>query len=116
MRLDQHPDGPDPFLEYDARLLTFQLDLADRRKDVGRSHGGVSSERQLASGSEDSEAASVFALLGRQDENRLREVELVRGPLHLGIREAPGVWEHGQWVSAEGVLGEDVGDVESVAH
>jgi hypothetical protein len=78
--------------------------------------GGMTGERKLPRRREDAQAGAVTLVLRRQDEDRLGEVELARDPLHaLGI-EAISVEHHGQGVSGQGLVRENVEGDETAAH
>ena len=67
-------------------------------------------ERQLEPGREDPDAR-VAAVLGREEEDRLGDVQLARDPLHLLAGERLTVREHAELVPLERGVGEDVEDV-----
>src|SRR2546423_9556538 len=52
----------------------------------------------------------MSVLFGRQDEDRLGEVHLLRELLHQLLVDVPPVGEHGELVAGERLVGEDVGD------
>src|SRR5437016_6379557 len=72
----------------------------------------MTGEGQLDLGGEDAHAAEMPRVLRRQHEGRFGEVELARERLHRALAEPAGVGEHGELVSTERLLGENVADHE----
>src|SRR5688572_31872671 len=69
-------------------------------------------ELELAAGCEDADATRVGGVGRRENEGRLREVELARDRLHERGIEAGRVREHSQLVSTKAIAREDVAGVE----
>jgi hypothetical protein len=78
----------------------------------------VPGEGQLRPRREDADARRVRRVVGRQDEGGLAQVELARERLHVRIRQAGGVGQHGERVAAEAPAGEHVhgGEGEAAGH
>ena len=103
--------------EWHDRVHRFELHLVQAQSgadDERAAKEGMSGEGQLGARREDPDA-NVAAALGRQDEDRLRDVQLSRDRLHLLRRERSAVREHAELVPFEGRVGEDVEDVVGVA-
>ena len=66
-------------------------------------------ERQLGARGEDADPRGA-ALLGREDEDGLREVRLAGDGLHRLVVEPSSVREDRERVAGQGTIGEDVGD------
>ncbi len=75
----------------------------------------MAGEGQLRARREDAHAARVGRIRGREDERRLRVVELARDVLQPVLGDAGGVGEDGELVAAEQLVGEDVGGQVAVA-
>jgi hypothetical protein len=71
----------------------------------------VPGERQLVRRREDPGTVGRTRRRGRQDEDRLREVELARDRLQLLRGQRLGAKHHGQRVAGERPVGEDVDDL-----
>ena len=113
---DQDGDRADRLLEDDPRLGAGERDLSQGGEHVGRAHGGMAGEGKLGLGREDPQAAGVLRLVRRQDEDRLREVELPGDPLHEAVGQPAGIREDRQGISLQRPVGEHVGGDESAAH
>ena len=98
-------DGDRPEAGLERHALQSAL-LADDERAAER---GMAGERELLHRCEDPDPG-VAVVLGRQHEDRLREVHLAREALHLIGREVARVREHGQLIALEGRVGEDVDD------
>ena len=75
----------------------------------------MSGKRNLSGGGEDSDVARVTRP-PRKYKRGLREVELTRDLLHLLCREANRLGQHGQLISTEARLGENITSVVAVIH
>src|SRR5204862_7857866 len=84
----------------------------NRGKERGRADGRMTGKRQRGRGGEDAHPAQMPRVLRRQHEGRFGEVELAGERLHRALAEAAGVGEHGELVSTERLLGENVADHE----
>ena len=110
---DMHAHEAGLFLE----RVMFRRIAGHRRQDVAGADVGMAGERDLVLAGEDAHAGMMPRVLRRQDEGRLRQVELGGDRLHLRIRQAGCVRQHGQGIAGEALVGEDVdGDVVIAGH
>jgi len=79
---------------------------------VRRAQGGVPGERYLLLGRKDAHIIAALARLLREDERRLREIDLPRQALHLLARDRSRIPKDGELVPRIFALGKDIDDVE----
>ena len=92
--------------------LGLEPDLAELERRAEHERGtenGMTGERKLRDRREDPDPR-VAALLGRQHEDRLREVQLPGQPLHRLVVDTAPVREDREPVSGQRLVGEDVGN------
>src|SRR5262249_43417945 len=109
---------PGPALEFHGNLPYAKIELDARgagaaSDHAGRAQGGMAGEWELLGHREDAHLHSLHALdagVARQDEGRLRQIGLASETLELLLAQGAGVRKHGDGVSLEGAVGEDVDD------
>ena len=110
-------DEADRLLEDQADLLAAQqVRRLQRGDEHRRANRRVAGEGQLGGGREDARVRHVHRVARRQQEDRLRQVELARDGLHRGLVEVLGLADHGQRVAGERAGGEHVEDVVAPRH
>src|SRR6185503_9224995 len=85
-----------------------EIELAQMREHRRGADGRVTGELHLRPGREDAHAQR------RENESRLREVELARDRLHRAVRKSLRVRKDAELIAAERLVGEDVGDDEAL--
>ena len=99
--------------EQDGAGLTLPV---EQRQQHRRADGRVAGEGQFVLRREDAQRGAVPLRLGRRDEHRFRQVELAGDALHARVVETLRIEHHGERVSGERLLGEDVQRGEAAAH
>ena len=79
-----------------------------RRQHEGGADIGVACKRKLPVHREDANLRVVGGIGRRQHEGRLRIIELGGDRLHLFGRQPAGIEHDGEWITAEGTIGENV--------
>jgi hypothetical protein len=119
-----HPSERDPRAlalerDRDDAGAGFELDLAELhrpREHVRGAEHRMAGERQLRRGREDANAR-MRVVLGREHEDGLGVVHLLRELLHQVVVDVATVGEDGQLVAGQRLVGEDVGnDVAERSH
>src|SRR5581483_8303381 len=75
---------------------------------VVRRHRRMPDETDFGPGSEEARAHAVFAVLRRENECRIRIVELARDREHLRFREAVRIEHNPGWVTGEAITREGI--------
>ncbi len=109
-------DRADRLLKHDDRVALARAVEPRRRQADRRADGRVAGEGKLARRREDAHARRMRRVLGRQHEDRLRQIELARDRLHRLAVETLGIEHDGERVPGKRPVGEYVEDFVAAFH
>ena len=117
IRVDCHSDESGYFLEHHVPEIEARAETrALARQDKRRADVWMARKRHFGARRENAHPGSVRGIVRRQDKRCLGQIELIGDRLHLCVRKAARIGNHGQRVAAELPVGEDIDRLELHFH